>query len=162
MARNIELAVAAGLVVLGCMTSCATTPPPPAGQAPIMQRRLGDAMDEAGRRFRRASRAVKAGRWDLAGYDLHELDEIFEEDLAHSSWHGKPELGARAAALQRNQLVAMHTALDAHDRAAFAAAVADAARACNDCHKTADVAYIEISPELGAEVPVVETILTDE
>jgi hypothetical protein len=101
---------------------------------------------------------VQSNRWDLAAYDLHELDEIFEEDLASSQWHGKPELGKLAVQLRANQLTNLHAAVTAHDREGFATAVAATAKACNDCHKQADVAYIEISTELGAEAPVVDTL----
>jgi hypothetical protein len=113
-------------------------------------------MEEAGRRFERAGRAVIAGRWDLATYDLHELDEIFAEDLAASSWHGKAELSAMALQFQKQQLVALRVAVGSHDRGAFAHAAANAARACNACHKKAVQAYIEISETLGADVPLLD------
>jgi hypothetical protein len=159
-ARPERTGVVAGFVVAASLAGCATTPAPaPAREPAVAQaRRLGDAMDEAGRRFRRASRAVQSNRWDLAAYDLHELDEIFDEDLANSQWHGKPELGRLAVQLRANQLTGLHAAVTAHDRVGFAAAVAATARACNDCHKQADVAYIEISTELGAEAPVIDTL----
>jgi len=132
------------------LAACASAPRPVASP-----RRLGDAMDEAGRRFQRAGRAVIAGRWDLATYDLHELDEIFEEDLASTSWHGKPELSALAQRFQEQQLAALRVAVHSHDRGTFEHAAAEAARACNECHKKADQAYIEISEGLGAEMPLV-------
>ncbi len=106
-------------------------------------------------RFGRAGRAVLAGRWELAGYDLHELDEIFSDDLSTSGWHGKPQLADLAKTFQAQRITALRTAANAHDRAAYEHAVADAARACNECHKAADMAYIEISATLGAEVPTV-------
>lgn len=140
------------LATFALLAACATAPRPVAPQ-----RRLGDAMDEAGRRFHRAGRAVLAGRWDLAKYDLHELQEIFDEDLAGSSWHDKPKLPALAHKFQTEQLVALDAAVAHRDRAAFQTAAADTARACNACHKAADQAYIEVSENLGVEVPVVET-----
>ncbi len=132
------------------LAACASAP------RPTPTRRLGDAMDEAGRRFQRSQRAAIAGRWELAKYDLHELEEIFEEDLATSSWHGKAELSERARQFQTQQLTALRTAVNARDRAAFEHAVADAARACNACHKAADQDYIEISETPGADVPVLD------
>lgn len=106
-------------------------------------------------RFGRAGRAVLSGRWDLAGYDLHELDEIFVDDLASSGWHGKPKLADLARTFQAERITALRAAATSHDRAAYERAAADAAHACNECHKAADQAYIEISPALGAEVPTV-------
>jgi hypothetical protein len=139
------------LLALVLLASCAATPRPAAPG-----RRLGDAMDEAGRRFQRAGRAVIAGRWELAAYDLHELDEIFEEDLAGSSWHGKPELSRFAKQFHGRELAELRTAVLAHDRTSFEHAAANAARACNECHRRAEEAYIEISETVGADVPAIE------
>jgi hypothetical protein len=159
MARRAELLVLGALAAM--LAACATTPAPAPATASASKRRLGDAMDEVGRRFRRASRAVKADRWDLAVYDLHELDEVFEEDLKDSKWGGKPQLAKLADAMQAHQLAALHAAVTAHDHAAFATAVADAAKACHDCHKQAEMQYIEVSAEVGAEVPVLEIVPAD-
>jgi hypothetical protein len=134
------------------LAACAAQAPGPV--APT--RRLGDAMDETGQRFARAGRAVLAGRWELAGYDLHELDEIFSDDLASSSWHGKPALAQLAKRFEGHEVAELAAAVRAHDRAAYEHAVADAARACNGCHRAAEMAYIEIPESLGAEVPNIE------
>lgn len=139
------------VVIAALATACASAPP----RAVQQPRRLGDAMDETGMRFNRVGRAVLAGRWELATYDLAEMKEIFEDDLANSSWHGKPELSQLAQRFRADQLKALDAALRAHDRDASARAVAGAARACNECHQKADMAYIEISEQLGDQVPVV-------
>ncbi|HUJ63702.1 MAG TPA: hypothetical protein VLX92_34620 [Kofleriaceae bacterium] len=118
-------------------------------------RRLGDAMDEAGRRFNRAERAVLAGRWELASYDLAELAEVFTDDLADSSWNGRPQLARLAQQFSTMQVAALRDAARARDRQSFEHAVSDAAHACNECHKAADQAYIQISDRLGADAPVV-------
>ncbi len=140
------------VMAVALVAACAGSAPRPAA-AP--RRRLGDAMGEAGQRFNRVGRAVLAGRWELATYDLKELDEIFGEDLAASSWLGKPKLSELAHQFQSRELAAIRTAVHAKDRDASQQAVAQAARACNECHKAADMGYIEISEALGAEVPVV-------
>ena len=131
------------------LAACAAQPRPVA--AP---RRLGDAMVETAMRFQRAGRAVLAGRWELAAYDIHELEEVFGEDLAASPWQGNPKLPALAHAFHTD-LVALRDAARAHDRTAFETAVAHAAQSCNGCHKSADMAYIEIPTLLGEEVPVI-------
>lgn len=133
------------------LAGCAAAPRPVA-----TPRRLGDAMDEAGRRFHRAGRAGLAGRWELAKYDLHELTEIFEEDLAGSTWHGKPQVPELARRFQSEQLPSLEAAITRRDAAAFQTAVAETARACNQCHKVAAQDFIEISEIPGAETPVVE------
>ena len=143
------------LALLLLVASCAGSAPYTAAPTAAPGRRLGDAMDEAGMRFGRAGRAVLSGRYELAGYDLHELDEIFSDDLATSTWHGKAKLADLARTFASERIPALRAAVTAHDRAGYERAAADAARACNDCHKAADQAYIEISPALGAEVPTV-------
>jgi hypothetical protein len=138
-------------VVALLLASCAAAARPPAAPP----RRLGDAMGEAGVRFNRVGRAVLAGRWQLASYDLKELDEIFAEDLATSNWHGKPGLAELASRFHSQDLAAVTAAVRAQDRDASARAIAQVARACNECHKKADMEYIEISDQPGAEAPVV-------
>ncbi len=139
------------ILALVLASACAATP-----RVVAPQRRLGDAMNEAGMRFNRVGRAVLAGRWELASYDLDELKEIFEEDLAQSSWHGKPELSQLAHRFRSENITALSAALHAHDRDASTRAVAGAARACNECHKKAEMEYIEISEKLGEQTPVVD------
>lgn len=104
-------------------------------------------------RFQRIGRAAHAGRWELAAYDLDELSEIFREDLAANPWEGNPKLPPLAQTFQSKDLVAVRAALGARDRAAFDRAIEQAAQSCNTCHHEARKAYIEISPEPGAEVP---------
>ena len=132
------------------LAACAAQPRPVA-----TPRRLGDAMVETAMRFQRAGRAVLAGRWELAAYDIHELEEVFGEDLAASPWQNNPKLPPLAQQFHAQDLAALKVAVRAHDRVAFETAVAHAAQTCNGCHKTADMAYIEIPTLLGEEVPVI-------
>lgn len=110
-------------------------------------------MAETGARFQRIGRAALAGRWELAGYDLDELGEVFKEDLASSSWQGNDKLPAIAAHFRTHELAAIDAAIHSRDRTAFARAIAGAAATCNECHRAAGKAYIEIAASPGAEVP---------
>jgi hypothetical protein len=56
-------------------------PTPVATAAPSAPKRYGDIMAEVGRRFERAGQAVVAGRWEMAGYDIGEIGELFEDDI---------------------------------------------------------------------------------
>ncbi len=127
------------LAITALIAACATAP------RPVPTRRLGDAMDEADLRFQRSERAAIAGRWELAKADLHELEQIF----ATSPWRGKPQLLGLAHRFQTQQLVALRTAVETHDHAAFERAATETARACNACHRAADEGQIEISESLG-------------
>jgi hypothetical protein len=118
-------------------------------------RRYGDAMAEVGRRFERAGHAVAAGRWELAGYDLGEMEEVFAADLPHAARPGDVPIDPAplAAAFVSTTLPALSRAVEARDRRAFDAAFADASRACNGCHQAAGKAFIEISAAVDAAVP---------
>jgi hypothetical protein len=133
------------------LMSCAHAPKP----AP----RLGEAMWEAGWRFQRAGQAARAGRWDLARYDLHELDEVFAEDIARAETHDeKVDIHKLAREFAQVQLPAMRAAVDAHDMQQFNSAIVAAAKSCNDCHKLVDKPFIEVPLEAGAEVPLLTPI----
>jgi hypothetical protein len=139
------------LALVGLVLAACAAPPPPRAAAPL--RRLGDAMAETGVRFQRIGRAAHAGRWELASYDLDELAEIFREDLAANPWESNPKLPPLAQSFQAKDLAAVKVALGARDPAAFDRAIEQAAHSCNTCHEAAKKAYIEISPEPGAESP---------
>jgi cytochrome c556 len=153
--RRVTFAIVlAILLALGGGCSKAGAKPPP--------RRFGDAMAEVGRRFERAGRAVAASRWDLANYDLGEIEEVFANDLPYAE---RPEdvpidPAPRAAAFAATNLPALLKATEARDRAAFDAAFAAAAAACNACHVEAKKAFIEVPSTVGAEVPTLAASTT--
>jgi len=80
---------------------------------------------------------------------------VFEADLPHAP---RPEdvpieLTPIVAAFAAKQLPALQKAIEAHDRAGFDAAFAEAARAYNACHEAAKKAFIEVPSRAGAAVP---------
>lgn len=149
-------------VFAGCSSSSSPTPAaaaPPVTPATIAvtppARRFGDVMSEVARRFERAGRAVVAGRWDLADYDLGEIEEVFEQDIPHAE--RPPDVPVDptpiAAAFAANTLPALQKAVAAHDTAAFARAYADASTACNGCHAAAAKKFIVIPSTPGVGLP---------
>ena len=116
-------------------------------------------MSEVGRRFERAGRAVVAGRWELAGYDLGEIDELFAE-IPDAIMPEDVTVDVRpiAKAFVDTQPPELRKAIAAKDRAAFEAAFARAAGACNGCHQTAKRAFLEIPTKIGVAVPVIDAI----
>ncbi|MGZ3420435.1 MAG: hypothetical protein ACXVEE_21340 [Polyangiales bacterium] len=118
-------------------------------------RRFGEAMTEVGHRFERVGRAAQASQWDLVDYDLGEIDEVFTQDLPHAR---TPEdvhidLHVPSAAFARSQLPPLHDAAAHRDRAAFEAAFAGAAAACNACHQSAGKPFIVVPSRIGDAVP---------
>jgi hypothetical protein len=122
-------------------------------------RRYGDAMSEVGRRFERAGRAVAAERWDLADYDLGEIEEVFEMDLPHAERPEDVPIDPTpiANAFATDVLPALQRAVKARDRSAFDRAFGEASRACNACHEAAQKAFIEVPATVGAGVPDLES-----
>jgi hypothetical protein len=126
-----------------------------AQQPAATERPLGAAMVEVGMRFTRIGQEVLAARWDLAQYDLGELDEVFVRDLAHHSWHGNGKLRQLSSAFAAGPLPAMRDAVRNKDLGAFRKSAADAVKACNDCHVAGNDAFIEVPLVLGAPSPVI-------
>lgn len=126
-----------------------------AGAPPHATRRYGDVMTEVARRFERSGRAVVAGRWDLAAYDVGEIEEVFEQDIPTAEQPSEVHVDLRpiAQAFASTHPAALHQAIAAHDRAAFASAFAAASTMCNTCHAAAGKPFIEVPSVPGEPVP---------
>lgn len=118
-------------------------------------RHLGEIMAEIGRRLERAGRAVDANRWELAAYDVGELEEVFEEELAIvvTPEDVPLDVGKVAAQFSRTQLPALERAIATRDRATFERAFAQATEGCNSCHRAANHGYIEVPSAIGESIP---------
>lgn len=133
--------------------------PPPAPEpvvtAPPPTRHLGAMMAEVGERLERSGRAVQAGNWEFAAYDVHELEEVFEDEIAvYSVAEEAPlDIGKVAAGFARAQLPVLARAIEARDLAAFERAYAQTAEGCTSCHRAADHGFIVIPTTLGEPVP---------
>lgn len=116
----------------------------------------GTAMSDVARRFELAGKAELGGRFELAEYEIGELEEIFEETLprAKPPKEGHPEvLAPMAKAFVDATMPDLAKAAHGHDRAAFAAAFEKTAKACNACHKASGHAFIEVPTAPGRSVP---------
>lgn len=117
---------------------------------------LGTVMVGIARRFELAGRAVKANRFDLAEFEVGEIEETFEADVPNAEL---PKEGptAHIPAMAKSFLLAnapeLKKAAAAKDRAAFAAAFEHAAAVCNACHQAAAKGFIQVPSEPGQPVP---------
>jgi hypothetical protein len=144
----------------GCKTPAVPAlagPPADAGQGAAAPH-WGELMTEVGHRFERAGRAAVAGRWELAGYDLHELAEVLDDELPHAP---RPEdihtdLMPMARDLLARGVTPLQQAAQARDRRAFDAAFAQTAGLCNGCHRAGSRTFIEVPAIPGASVPTLE------
>ena len=152
------------LATFGCLAACACSKPAeaPATAAP-QGKHFGDIMAEVGRRFERSGRAVLAGRWELAGYDLGELDELFA-DIPSATMPEDVTLDVRpiAKAFADTHPAELKKAIAAKDRAGFEAAFTRAAGSCNGCHQAAKRPFIEVPTKVGVAVPVIDVATASE
>jgi len=118
--------------------------------------RYGAVMIDVGRRFELAGKAASANRFELAAFEVGEIQESFEEDLPNAELpkEGSPQtLPAMAKGfldLNAPELVKAAKAKDAH---AFDDAFARAAAACNACHQTSGHGFVQIPSKPGLAVP---------
>jgi hypothetical protein len=120
---------------------------------------LGEVMAQVGRRFEIAGRAAEAGRFELADFEVGELQELFESDVPHAAL---PKEGPTAhiptmtRAFLKVGLPELKQAAARKDRAAFVEEFGHAAAVCNGCHQASAKGFIEVPSEPGKGVPSLE------
>ncbi len=149
-----RISVLLSVGVLACSRTSTSAPPVATGK------HFGDLMAEVGRRFERAGRAVAAGRWELADYDLGEIDEVFTLDVPSAIMPDDVHIDLRpiAAAFASKVPADLRKPIAAHDRAGFEAAFARAAATCNGCHQAAGRSFIEVPSTIEAAVPRLDPV----
>ena len=134
------------------LASCGKSePPPPSGASGGSEARFGPLMLQIGHRLELSGRAARAGRWELAEYEVEELREVYEGPLLEAP--APDEVHARIEPFIESCLVPLEAAAEARDMARFEREFATTTTGCNACHATARVAFIEIPAELEVEVP---------
>jgi cytochrome c553 len=148
------------LLALLLAVSCSRTPSAgmdPGADAPG----LGEVMVQVGRRFETAGRAASANRFELAAFEVGELEELFENDVPRARL---PKEGptAQIPSMAKAFLAAippeLARAAASQDRAAFAAAFEHAAVMCNACHESSAKAFIKVPSIPGQSVPVMDPL----
>jgi hypothetical protein len=153
--------IAALLVGCGCAKRKGENEEGPSLGAP--HERYGELMSEVGRRFEFLGRAAAARRWELAAFELEELEEIFAELPAaeppgHMDEISLDNLSGIEEAFRNTHPPELSAALAGRDSAAVAAAFASTAATCNSCHRATGHAFIEIPAALGAGVPKLDRV----
>ncbi len=123
--------------------------------------RLGNLMVETARRFEIAGRAVSANRFDLAGFEVGEIEELFEDDVPGAELPKEgptAHIPAMARTFLDTSVPELKKAAAARDRPAFAVAFQHAASMCNACHQAAAKGFIQVPAELGRAVPDLEAL----
>lgn len=119
--------------------------------------RFGELMEDVGRRFERVGRATAAHRWELATFELGELDEDFD-DVPTAKLPEDVHEEALRPFIKSYTSTALRSALVARDGAAVASAYAGVAKVCNACHQANARGFVEVPSTPGAAVPVMDPV----
>jgi hypothetical protein len=129
---------------------------PPAGSPG-----LGEVMVQVGRRFEVAGKAASAGRFELAAFEVGELEELFETEVPIATLPKEgpvAQIPALANAFRQSIPPELARALASRDPAAFATAFQHAAATCNACHVSAEKGFIQVPSVPGQSVPVLDPV----
>jgi predicted secreted protein len=149
------------LLLALCVAACSkgsAAGPPKAGEP---KPRLGNVMVEVGHRFETAGRAMNANRFELADFEIGELEELFEDDVPNAEL---PKEGPTAhipkvaKGFLETNVPELKKAAAARDKAAFADAFSRAASICTACHQAAEKGFIQVPSEPGKAVPNVDPL----
>ena len=122
----------------------------------------GSVMVEVGHRFEVAGRAASAKRFELAAFEVDEMQELFENDLPRAELPKEgptTSLLATADAFAKTHPAALIKAANAKDARAFADAFQSASAMCNACHQASGHAFIQIPSVPGKSVPDLDPVV---
>jgi len=117
---------------------------------------LGEVMSQVGHRFELAGRAAKANRFEMAAFEVGELEELFETDVPRAALPKEgptAQIPSMAKAFLEAVPPDLSRAAASRDPAVFGAAFERAAAMCNACHQASARAFIQVPAILGHAVP---------
>jgi hypothetical protein len=132
------LALAAAIVVAGCAREPAR--PAPAETTPAAEPYtpgLGDIMSLQQMRHVKLWFAGEAGNWDLASYELDELEEGFDDAVKFHPTHKDSPVAIKDVIpqLTPTPIADLRKAVAARDQTAFRQAFDELTAVCNGCHE---------------------------
>jgi hypothetical protein len=122
---------------------------------------FGDVMAQVARRFEIAGRAADANRFELAEFEVGEMQELFEGALPGAELPKEgptAHIPAMAKAFREQASPALKRAAAAKDRAAFGRAFEHAAGLCNACHQASAKGFIQVPALPGHTVPDLDPV----
>lgn len=111
---------------------------------------LGEIMTLQQMRHLKLWLAGAARNWDLAAYELDELNEGFDDVAKYFPEKDGVPLKAMVAAIGEREVPALENAIKAKDGKKFAAAFDGLTQACNSCHQTSKHGLIVIKRPTGS------------
>ena len=117
---------------------------------------LGEIMTLQQMRHAKLWFAGAARNWPLAGYELDELKEGFDDAAQLHPVHEGVPVGEMIAKLTTGPLQEISTAISKKDAASFARAFDRLTATCNSCHQAANHGFIRIgrptAPPFGNQI----------
>jgi mono/diheme cytochrome c family protein len=118
-------------------------------------------MVDVARRFEVAGRAASANRFELASFEVGELEELFESDVPGAELPKEgptAQIPVMAKAFLTVNVPDLKTAAASKDIASFRAAFGRAASSCNACHQASAKGFVQVPSEPGHSVPDLDPI----
>jgi len=137
MPRNIVIAILGflSMVISGCQNQPAVVYTPG----------LGEIMTMTQMRHIKLWFAGSASNWPLAGYQLHELEEGFEDAI---KFH--PDRTALLPQMTEDSMEQLKTAISAKNTTDFKHAFVDLTKSCNACHTAVNYKFnVVITPTMN-------------
>jgi hypothetical protein len=110
---------------------------------------LGEIMTLQQMRHLKLWFAGQGGNWPLAGYELDELKEGFEDVVKYFPTKDDAPTGTMATAVIDKEVAELSTAIEAKDKKQFAGAFDKLTASCNACHQASKHAFIVIRRPAG-------------
>ena len=137
--------LAAGLL----LATLAHSPNTQAPAAKLWQPGLGEYMVGIQRHHAALFFAGQAGNWELASFELKEIEEGFQDAKEFQPLHEKVDVKSLLESILPPVLKPLHESIEKADKQLFAKGFEALSSACNGCHQAANVTFIEIVEPTG-------------
>lgn len=136
--------------VVAAAAGCA---PPPALET--YSPGLGEIMSLQQMRHTKLWLAEQAGNWDLAAYEVKELQEGFDDVVRYHPTHEESPVAPKDAipAMVTEPLAELSDAISRHDAAAFPERFDKVTDACNRCHEATNFGFNKVQRPGGNPYP---------
>jgi hypothetical protein len=114
---------------------------------------VGEIMSGVQLHFAKLYFAGKAQNWQLAEFELHEVEENLDKAVELRPEENGTNLVGLADGFKQTQLAALGTAAQHKDWSAFQSAYTEAIGVCNGCHKETTRPFIVITVPAAPPVP---------
>jgi hypothetical protein len=140
------LGVAVLLASAGCQSQPTVEPYVPG---------LGEIMSLQQMRHTKLWLAEQAGNWDLAAYEVKELQEGFDDVLLYHPTHEESPVDPKDAIpkMVTEPLAKLSDAIGRHDATAFEEQYDAVTDACNRCHEATDFGFNKVQRPTGNPYP---------